>query len=148
MCKTLKDLVISQSQSDSLDIRDCYVQTGIEQILIEMDQQLVGLGDVKSKIREVCSVLLFDRIRELQELSTLNSSLHMSFTGASGTGKTSVAESVALVLRNLGLEIGSLFCKTKIPYRNLYFIFIFQHFLFILKNFIYKNIIISPSTSY
>ena len=102
MCKTLKDLVISQSQSDSLDIRDCYVQTGIEQILIEMDQQLVGLGDVKSKIREVCSVLLFDRIRELQELSTLNSSLHMSFTGASGTGKTSIAESVALVLRNLG----------------------------------------------
>ena len=102
MCKTLKDLVISQSQSDSLDIRDCYVQTGIEDILVEMDQQLVGLQDVKAKVREICSVLLFDRIRELQELSTLNSSLHMSFTGTSGTGKTSVAESVALVLRNLG----------------------------------------------
>jgi probable Rubsico expression protein CbbX len=102
MCKTLKDLVISQSQSDSLDIKDCYIQTGIEDILIEMDQQLVGLGDVKARVREICSVLLFDRIRELQELSTLNSSLHMSFTGASGTGKTSVAESVALVLRNLG----------------------------------------------
>ena len=102
MCKTLKDLVISQSQADSLDIKDCYVQTGIEEILLEMDQQLVGLHDVKAKVREICSVLLFDRIRELQELSTLNSSLHMSFTGASGTGKTSVAESVALVLRNLG----------------------------------------------
>jgi probable Rubsico expression protein CbbX len=102
MCKTLKDLVISQSQSDSLDIKDCYIQTGIEDILVEMDQQLVGLEDVKSRVREICSVLLFDRIRELQELSTLNSSLHMSFTGASGTGKTSVAESVALVLRNLG----------------------------------------------
>ena len=102
MCKTLKDLVISQSQSDSLDIKDCYTQTGIEDILIEMDQQLVGLGDVKARVREICSVLLFDRIRELQELSTLNSSLHMSFTGASGTGKTSVAESVSLVLRNLG----------------------------------------------
>tara|TARA_A100001035_G_scaffold205535_1_gene165633 strand:+ start:896 stop:1855 length:960 start_codon:yes stop_codon:yes gene_type:complete len=102
MCKTLKDLVISQSQSDSLDIKDCYIQTGIEDILLEMDQQLVGLEDVKARVREICSVLLFDRIRELQELSTLNSSLHMSFTGASGTGKTSVAESVALVLRNLG----------------------------------------------
>jgi probable Rubsico expression protein CbbX len=102
MCKTLKDLVISQSQSDSLDIKDCYIQTGIEDILIEMDQQLVGLHDVKAKVREICSVLLFDRIRELQELSTLNSSLHMSFTGTSGTGKTSVAENVALVLRNLG----------------------------------------------
>ena len=67
-----------------------------------MYHQLVGLQDVKSRVREICSVLLFDRIRELQELSTLNSSLHMSFTGTSGTGKTSVAENVALVLRNLG----------------------------------------------
>ena len=100
MCKTLKDLVIGQS--GTLDIKDCYVQTGIENILGEMDHQLVGLQDVKSRVREICSVLLFDRIRELQELSTLNSSLHMSFTGTSGTGKTSVAESVALVLRNLG----------------------------------------------
>lgn len=100
MCKTLKDLVIGQS--GTLDIKDCYVQTGIEGILGEMDHQLVGLQDVKSRVREICSVLLFDRIRELQELSTLNSSLHMSFTGTSGTGKTSVAENVALVLRNLG----------------------------------------------
>ena len=100
MCKTLKDLVIGQS--GTLDIKDCYVQTGIENILGEMDHQLVGLADVKSRVREICSVLLFDRIRELQELSTLNSSLHMSFTGTSGTGKTSVAENVALVLRNLG----------------------------------------------
>ena len=79
MCKTLKDLVIGQS--GTLDIKDCYVQTGIEDILGEMDQQLVGLQDVKSRVREICSVLLFDRIRELSELSTLNSSLHMSFTG-------------------------------------------------------------------
>ena len=100
MCKTLKDLVIGQS--GTLDIKDCYVQTGIENILGEMDHQLVGLQDVKSRVREICSVLLFDRIRELQELSTLNSSLHMSFTGTSGTGKTSVAENIALVLRNLG----------------------------------------------
>ena len=100
MCKTLNDLVIGQS--GTLDIKDCYVQTGIEDILGEMDEQLVGLQDVKSRVREICSVLLFDRIRELQELSTLNSSLHMSFTGTSGTGKTSVAENVALVLRNLG----------------------------------------------
>ena len=100
MCKTLKDLVISQS--DSLDIRDCYVQTGIEEILQTMDKELVGLQNVKTRVREISSVLLFDKIRELQDLSTLNSSLHMAFTGNSGTGKTSVAAKIALVLRNLG----------------------------------------------
>ena len=100
MCKTLKDLVINQT--DSIDIRDCYVQTGIEGILATMDQELVGLKNVKTRVREISSVLLFDRIREIQELATLNSSLHMAFTGGSGTGKTSVAAKIALVLRNLG----------------------------------------------
>jgi probable Rubsico expression protein CbbX len=100
MCKTLKDLVINQTET--IDIRDCYVQTGIEGILGTMDEELVGLKNVKTRVREISSVLLFDRIREIQELATLNSSLHMAFTGGSGTGKTSVAAKIALVLRNLG----------------------------------------------
>jgi probable Rubsico expression protein CbbX len=100
MCKTLKDLILSQN--DAIDIKDCYVQTGIEGILGQMDDELVGLKNVKKRVREISSVLLFDRIRELQDLPSLNSSLHMAFTGASGTGKTSVANKVALVLRNLG----------------------------------------------
>jgi probable Rubsico expression protein CbbX len=100
MCKTLKDLVLSQN--DSIDIKDCYVQTGIEGILHMLDEELVGLQSVKKRVREISSVLLFDRIRELQELSTLQSSLHMAFTGRPGTGKTTVAGKIALVLRNLG----------------------------------------------
>ena len=100
MCKTLKDLIISQK--DTIDIRDCYVQTGIEDILHTLDQELVGLKGVKTRVREISSVLLFDRIRQLQELPGLNTSLHMAFTGRPGTGKTSVAAKIALVLRNLG----------------------------------------------
>lgn len=100
MCKTLKDLVINKNEA--IDIRDCYVQTGIQNILDQLDEELVGLKGVKTRVREISSVLLFDRIRELQELSTLNSSLHMAFTGRPGTGKTSVAAKIALVLRNLG----------------------------------------------
>jgi len=100
MSKSLKELVINKS--DSIDIRDCYVQTGIQEILNTLDKELVGLQDVKTRVSEISSVLLFDRIREIQELSTLNSSLHMAFTGRPGTGKTSVAAKIALVLRNLG----------------------------------------------
>jgi probable Rubsico expression protein CbbX len=100
MCKNLRDLILSQT--DTIDIKDCYNQTGIEKILQSLDEELIGLKNVKSRVREICSVLLFDRIREIQELSRLNSSLHMSFTGRPGTGKTSVAAKIALVLRNLG----------------------------------------------
>ena len=67
-----------------------------------MDKELVGLKNVKNRVKEISSVLLFDRIREIKELSSLNSSLHMAFTGRPGTGKTSVAAKIALVLRSLG----------------------------------------------
>ena len=97
---SLKDLVFSQD--NSIDIKDCYVKTGIEGILQQLDEELVGLESVKTRVREISSVLLFDRIREIQELPTLNSSLHMSFTGRPGTGKTSVAAKLGLVLRQLG----------------------------------------------
>ena len=107
MCKTttvpqsnLKDLLLNKT--DSIDIRDCYVKTGIENILGTMDNELVGLSSVKKRVREISSVLLFDRIREIQELPSLNSSLHMAFTGRPGTGKTSVATKIGLVLRSLG----------------------------------------------
>jgi len=100
MSKTLKDLIVSNSEY--IDIKDCYTQTGIEDILATMDKELVGLKDVKNRVKEISSVLLFDRIREIKELSSLNSSLHMAFTGRPGTGKTSVAAKIALVLRSLG----------------------------------------------
>jgi len=100
MCQTLKNLIVNQT--NSIDIKECYKQTGIEDILHTLDKELVGLQPVKSRVREISSVLLFDRIREIQELPVLNSSLHMAFTGRTGTGKTSVATKIALVLRNLG----------------------------------------------
>ena len=100
MCKNLKDLIVNTT--GTIDIRKCYKETGIEAILQTLDDELVGLKNVKSKVREISSVLMFDRIREIQGLPVLNSSLHMAFTGRPGTGKTSVSAKLALVLRNLG----------------------------------------------
>ena len=100
MCKNLRDLILNQG--DTIDIRGCYTETGIEQILGTLDKELVGLRNVKNRVKEISSVLMFDKIREIQGLPTLNSSLHMAFTGRPGTGKTSVSAKLALVLRNLG----------------------------------------------
>jgi len=51
MSKNLKDLVINQSEY--IDIKDCYIQTGIESILGTMDKELVGLKDVKNRVKEI-----------------------------------------------------------------------------------------------
>ena len=100
MCTILKNLILNQT--NLIDLKDCYKQTGIASILETLDNELVGLQNVKTRVREISSVLLFDRIREIQELPVLNSSLHMAFTGGTGTGKTSVANKIALIFRNLG----------------------------------------------
>src|ERR1017187_1538013 len=73
-----------------------------EGVLGELDSELVGLKPVKARIREIASLLLVARLREKMELSTERPTLHMSFTGHPGTGKTTVAMRMAKMLHHMG----------------------------------------------
>jgi probable Rubsico expression protein CbbX len=82
---------------------------GIDDLLIELDIELIGLVPVKKKVEEIGSLLLVDRARQRFGLSASPPNLHMCFTGAPGTGKTTVALRMADLLRRLGyLEKGHL----------------------------------------
>src|ERR1700761_2401003 len=75
---------------------------GIDDLFIALDIELVGLLPVKKKVEEIGSLLLVDPARQRFGLSASRPNLHMCFTGAPGTGKTTVALMMADLLHRLG----------------------------------------------
>ncbi|WP_247778761.1 CbbX protein [Bradyrhizobium sp. 170] len=88
--------------TDAVNLRDELKAVGIEEILTQLDRELIGLRPVKTRIREIASLLLIERIRKRMGLASGTPTLHMSFTGNPGTGKTTVALRIASILHRLG----------------------------------------------
>ena len=86
----------------SIDLRAEYAESGVREVLDELDRELIGLAPVKQRIRETAALLLVDRARARLGLSRETPTLHMSFTGNPGTGKTTVAQKMAGLLHRLG----------------------------------------------
>jgi probable Rubsico expression protein CbbX len=105
----------SQSVSNGeADVQAVVRDSRVLEVLEEIDRDLIALEPVKKRIREIAALLVIDRLREQMDLSSERPTLHMSFTGRPGTGKTTVAFRMATILHRLGyVEKGHLVTVTR-----------------------------------
>ena len=97
-----------------INLQEEYAKTEISKILNLLDEELVGLAPVKSRIREIAALLLIDKIRKNLGITSGSPGLHMSFTGSPGTGKTTVGLKMADILYQLSyIKKGHLLTVTR-----------------------------------
>lgn len=97
-----------------VDLQEELRTSNVEEVLDQLDRELVGLKPVKTRIRETAALLLVDRVRKKVQLSAESPTLHMSFTGNPGTGKTTVALRMAEILQRLDyVRTGQLITVTR-----------------------------------
>ena len=93
---------LAEATAQAPDVGAILRSAEIDGVLDELDRDLVALAPVKTRIREISALLVVDQLRRHAGLTAGRPTLHMSFTGNPGTGKTTVAMRMADILHRLG----------------------------------------------
>lgn len=86
------------SGTDDSEYEDCTLADLLNQL-----NMLVGLDNVKSKVKDLIAFQKVQLLRKKYGLRSPKGTMHLAFTGNPGTGKTTVARIVGRIYKKIGL---------------------------------------------